>query len=87
MKQFIKNFLIGLCLAPIAIVIACVMISLIFIMMYYVHSECIQGLLLLVYMALLMALLFAAIVSTINKLSKNNKELRDKIKNNYGKSL
>lgn len=47
-------------------------------------SECIQGLLLLVYMALL----FAAIVSTINKLSKkNNKELRDKIKNNYGKSL
>lgn len=84
MKQFIKNFLIGLCLAPIAIVIACVMISPIFIMMY-VHSECIQGLLLLVYMALL----FAAIVSTINKLSKknNNKELRDKIKNNYGKSL
>ena len=62
MKQFIKNFLIGLCLAPIAIVIACVPI---FIMMY-VHSECIQGLLLLVYMALL----FAAIVSTINKLSK-----------------
>ena len=58
------------------------MISPIFIMMY-VHSECIQGLLLLVYMALL----FAAIVSTINKLSKNNKELRDKIKNNYGKSL
>lgn len=51
--------------------------------MMYVHSECIQGLLLLVYMALL----FAAIVSTINKLSKNNKELRDKIKNNYGKSL
>lgn len=83
MKQFIKNFLIGLCLAPIAIVIACVMISSIFIMMH-VHSECIQGLLLLVYMALL----FAAIVSTINKLSKkNNKELRDKIKNNYGKSL
>lgn len=83
MKQFIKNFLIGLCLAPIAIVIACVMISPIFIMMY-VHSECIQGLLLLVYMALL----FAAVVSTINKLSKkNNKELRDKIKNNYGKSL
>ena len=35
----------------------------------------------------LMTLLFAAIVSTINKLSKNNKELRDKIKNNYGKSL
>lgn len=67
MKQFIKNFLIGLCLAPIAIVIACVMISPIFIMMYVVHSECIiQGLLLLVYMALL----FAAIVSTINKLSK-----------------
>ena len=66
MKQFIKNFLIGLCLAPIAIVIACVMIiSPIFIMMH-VHSECIQGLLLLVYMALL----FAAIVSTINKLSK-----------------
>lgn len=67
MKQFIKNFLIGLCLAPIAIAIAiaCVMISPIFIMMY-VHSECIQGLLLLVYMALL----FAAIVSTINKLSK-----------------
>ena len=82
MKQFIKNFLIGLCLAPIATVIACVMISPIFIMRY-VHSECIQGLLLLVYMALL----FAAIVSTINKLSKNNKELRDKIKNNYGKSL
>lgn len=83
MKQFIKNFLIGLYLASIAIVIACVMISPIFIMMY-VHSECIQGLLLLVYMALL----FAAIVSTINKLSKkNNKELRDKIKNNYGKSL
>ena len=82
MKQFIKNFLIGLRLASIAIVIACVMISPIFIMMY-VHSECIQGLLLLVYMALL----FAAIVSTINKLSKNNKELRDKIKNNYGKSL
>lgn len=82
MKQFIKNFLIGLCLAPIVIVIACVMISPIFIMMH-VHSECIQGLLLLVYMALL----FAAIVSTINKLSKNNKELRDKIKNNYGKSL
>lgn len=83
MKQFIKNFLIGLCLAPIVTVIACVMISPIFIMMY-VHSECIQGLLLLVYMALL----FAAIVSTINKLSKkNNKELRDKIKNNYGKSL
>ena len=81
MKQFIKNFLIGLCLAPIAIVIACVMISPIFIMMY-VHSECIQGLLLLVYMALL----FAAIVSTIN-CQKNNKELRDKIKNNYGKSL
>lgn len=52
--------------------------------MMYMHSECIQGLLLLVYMALL----FAAIVSTINKLSKkNNKELRDKIKNNYGKSL
>ena len=46
-------------------VIACVMISPIFIMMH-VHSECIQGLLLLVYMALL----FAAIVSTINKLSK-----------------
>ena len=43
MKQFIKNFLIDLCLAPIAIVIACVMISPIFIMMY-VHSECIQGL-------------------------------------------
>jgi hypothetical protein len=82
MKQFIKNFLIGLCLAPIAIVIACVIISPIFIMMH-VHSECIQGLLLLVYMALL----FAAIVSTINKLSKNNKELRDKIKNNYDKSL
>lgn len=41
MKQFIKNFLIGLCLAPIATVIACVMISPIFIMMY-VHSECIQ---------------------------------------------
>lgn len=83
MKQFIKNFLIGLCLAPIAIVIVCVMISPIFIMMY-VHSECIQGLLRLVYMALL----FAVIVSTINKLSKkNNKELRDKIKNNYGKSL
>jgi len=83
MKQFIKNFLIGLCLAPIAIVIACVMISPIFIMVY-VRSEYIQGLLLLVYMALL----FAAIVSTINKLSKkNNKELRDKIKNNYGKSL
>lgn len=82
MKQLIKNFLIGLCLAPIATVIACVMISPIFIMMY-VHSECIQGLLLLVYMVLL----FAAIVPTINKLSKNNKELRDKIKNNYGKSL
>lgn len=49
----------------------------------YSNSECIQGLLLLVYMALL----FAAIVPTINKLSKNNKELRDKIKNNYGKSL
>jgi hypothetical protein len=66
MKQFIKNFLIGLCLAPIAIVIACVMIiSPIFIMMH-VHSECIQGLLLLVYMALL----FAAIVSTINKHQK-----------------
>lgn len=61
MKQFIKNFLIGLCLAP----IACVMISPIFIMIY-VHSKCIQVLLLLVYMALL----FAAIVSTINKLSK-----------------
>lgn len=42
MKQLIKNFLIGLCLAPIATVIACVMISPIFIMMY-VHSECIQG--------------------------------------------
>lgn len=42
MKQFIKNFLIGLCLAPIAIVIACVMILPIFIMMY-VHSGCIQG--------------------------------------------
>lgn len=42
MKQFIKNFLIGLCLALIAIVIVCVMISSIFIMMY-VHSECIQG--------------------------------------------
>ena len=83
MKQFIKNFLIGLCLTPIAIVIVCVMISPIFIMMY-VHSECIQGLLLLVYMALL----FAAIVSAINKLpKKNNKELRDKIKNNYDKSL
>lgn len=65
MKQFIKNFLIGLYLAPIAIAIACVMILPIFIMMY-VHSECIQGLLLLVYMALL----FAAVVSTINKLSK-----------------
>lgn len=35
----------------------------------------------------LIGLLFAAIVPTINKLSKNNKELRDKIKNNYGKSL
>ena len=81
MKQFIKNFLIGLRLASIAIVITCVIISPIFIIMH-VH-ECIQGLLLLVYMALL----FAAIVSTINKLSKNNKELRDKIKNNYGKSL
>lgn len=65
MKQFIKNFLIGLYLAPIAIVIVCVMISPIFIMMY-VHSKCIQGLLLLVYMALL----FATVVSTINKLSK-----------------
>lgn len=65
MKQFIKNFLIGLCLALIVTVIACVIISPIFIMMY-VHSECIQVLLLLVYMALL----FAAIASTINKLSK-----------------
>lgn len=65
MKQFIKNFLIGLRLAPIAIAIACVMVSPIFIMMY-VRSECIQGLLLLVYTALL----FAATVSTINKLSK-----------------
>lgn len=65
MKQFVKNFLIGLYLAPIAIAIACVTISPIFIMMH-VHSKCIQGLLLLVYMALL----FAAIVSTINKLSK-----------------
>lgn len=65
MKQFIKNFLIGLYLASIATVIACVMILPIFIMMY-VHSECIQGLLLLVYMALL----FTAIVSAINKLSK-----------------
>jgi len=65
MKPFIKNFLIGLYLALIAIVIACVVISPIFIMMY-VHSECIQGLLLLVYTALL----FAVIVSTINKLSK-----------------
>lgn len=65
MKQFIKNFLIGLCLAPIAIAIVCVMISPIFIMMY-VHNECIQGLLLLVYMALL----FAAIVTTINKTIK-----------------
>ena len=65
MKQFIKNFLIGLCLAPITTVIACVMISSIFIMMY-VYSECIQELLLLVYIALL----FAAIVSIINKLSK-----------------
>lgn len=65
MKPFIKNFLIGLRLAPIAIVIACVMISPIFIMIY-VHSECIQKLLLSVYMALL----FAAIVSTINKLPK-----------------
>lgn len=83
MKQFIKNFLIGLCLAPIAVVIACVMVSPIFIMMY-AHSKCIQVLLLLVYMALL----FAVTVSAINKLSKkNNKELRDKIKNNYGKSL
>lgn len=66
MKQFIKNFLIGLCLAPIAMVIACVMISPTIFIMMYVHSECIQGLLLLVYMALL----FAAIVSAINKLSK-----------------
>ena len=82
MRQFIKNFLIGLCLAPIATVTACVMVSPIFIIMY-VHSECIQGLLLSVYMALL----FAAIVSAINRLSKNNKELRDKIKNNYDKSL
>lgn len=65
MKQFIKNFLIGLYLAPIAIAIACIMISPIFIMRY-VHSEYIQGLLLLVYIALL----FAAIASTINKLSK-----------------
>lgn len=82
MKQFIKNFLIGLCLAPIAIVIACVMISPIFIMMH-VHSECIQGLLLLV----IWLYYLPPLCQLLTNYQKNNKELRDKIKNNYGKSL
>lgn len=83
MKQFIKNFLIGLCLAPIATVIACVMISPIFIMMY-VHSECIQGLLLLVYIWLYY---LPPLCRLLTNYQKNNKKLRDKIKNNYDKSL